>query len=71
MKMRKMSRYHSICETCGMEDPNDGTLDHDCGHPFWAIVDHIEEGHDDEEETCDCLGDAKCVEHFLEELDEE
>ncbi len=66
-----MSRYHSICEECGFEDTNDEETPEDCGHFFFRIVDHIEEGHDDEEETCDCLGDAKCVEHFLEELDEE
>lgn len=44
-----MSRYHSICETCGMEDPNDGSLERDCGHPFWAIVDHYEHGEEDGE----------------------
>lgn len=41
-----MSKYHSICETCGMEDPNDGTLEEDCGHPLWIIVIH-EEGKDE------------------------
>lgn len=35
-----MSKYHSICQECGFEDPNDGSLDDDCGHPFWEIVDH-------------------------------
>lgn len=44
-----MSRYHSVCTTCGMEDPNDGSLEEDCGHPFWAIVDHNEPGHDEDE----------------------
>lgn len=45
-----MSRYHSICTECGFEDPNDGSLEQDCGHPFWEIVDHIEPGHDEEDE---------------------
>jgi hypothetical protein len=45
-----MSKYHSICMECGLEDPNDGSLVEDCGHPFWAIIDHIDYGHDDEDE---------------------
>lgn len=37
-----MSRYHSVCETCGFEDPNDGSIEEDCGHPFFSIIDHYE-----------------------------
>lgn len=43
-----MSKYHSICETCGMEDTNDDPNFEDCGHNFWAIIVH--EGHKEEEE---------------------
>lgn len=42
-----MSRYHSVCETCGMEDTNGDPNFVDCGHPFWAVVDHY--GHEEEE----------------------
>ncbi len=48
-----MSRYHSICTECGFEDTNDKDTPEDCGHFFFAIVDHIEPGHDDEDEDED------------------
>lgn len=34
-----MSRYHSICDTCGIEDTNDGTFTEVCGHPIWTLID--------------------------------
>lgn len=46
-----MSRYHSICTECGFEDFNDGTIEEDCGHPFWAIVDHYGHYEDEDEEN--------------------
>lgn len=46
-----MSRYHSVCMECGFEDPNDGTQEEDCGHPFFAIMDHFGNDHEDEEEN--------------------
>jgi hypothetical protein len=59
-----MSKYHSICETCGMEDPNDGTLERDCGHPFWAIVEH--EGWVVPDDTC-----GYCLELWTEHTEPE
>lgn len=43
-----MSRYHSVCTECGFEDTNDEDTPEDCGHFFFAIVDHY--GHDEEDD---------------------
>lgn len=47
-----MSRYHSICEECGFEDPNDDSVDYEsedyCGHYLWEIIDM---GSDDHEQA--------------------
>lgn len=48
-----MSRYHSVCMECGFEDTNDEDTPEDCGHTFFAIVDHIEAGHDEDNEEDD------------------
>lgn len=61
-----MSRYHSICETCGFEDPNDGSIEEDCGHHFFVIIDHVTDDpeHDDppeEDEDEDFVSQSRFV----------
>ena len=45
-----MSQYHSVCDECGFDDPNDGSVDYYdndyCGHYIWTIIDMGAVDHD-------------------------